>query len=109
MLMNLHILTAAALVGVDLAAQDRNNVSSRPRIMTGVAVVGSVAVNDFWVDVFIGNTFVGRFYNTKAAGTQIVQNEDVRPVGRKFVPPADKISVIAGVNAGAGNVDIGIF
>ncbi len=109
MILNLFILTAAALAGVDLAANDRNNVSSRPRQIRGIAVVGSVAVNDFWVDVFIGNTFVGRFYNTKIATNQIAINEDVVPVGAQYIPPGDKISVIAGVNAGAGNVNIGIY
>jgi len=109
MIMNLHILTAAALAGVDLAAQDRNSVSGRPRVMRGVAVVGSVAVDDFWVDVFIGNHFVGRFYNTKIATNQIAINEDVVPVGRKYIPAGDKVAVIAGVNAGAGNVDIGVY
>jgi len=109
MIMNLHILTAAALAGVDLAANDRNNVSSRPRVMRGVACVGSVAVNDFWVEVFIGNYFVGRFYNTKIATNQIAINEDVIPVGNLYIPPGDKVSVIAGVNAGAGNVDVGIY
>lgn len=109
MLLNLFVLTAAALVGVDLAADDRNNVSGRPRVMRGVACVGSVAVNDFWVDVFIGNHFVGRFYNTKVATNQIAINEDVVPVGRKLVPAGDKIAVIAGVNAGAGNVNVGIY
>jgi len=109
MLMNLHVLTAAALAGVDLAANDRNNVSGRPRVMKGVAVVGSVAVDDFWVEIFIGNHYVGRFYNTKIATNQIAINEDVVPVGRKLVPAGDKIAVIAGVNAGAGNVDIGIY
>ena len=107
--MNLHILTAAALAGVDLAANDRNNVSGKPRVMRGVACVGSVAVDDFWIDVFIGNNFVGRFYNTKIATNQIAANEDIVPVGRKYVPAGDKIAVIAGVNAGAGNVDIGIY
>ena len=109
MLMNLHILTAAALAGADLAANDRNNVSSEPRVMKGVGVVGSVAVNDFWVDVFIGNHFIGQFRNTKPAGTQIAINEDVFPVGNRYIPPGAKIAVIAGVNAGAGNVDIGIY
>lgn len=109
MLMNLHILTAAALAGVDLAANDRNNVSSEPRAMRGVACVGSVAVDDFWIDVFIGNTFVGRFYNTKIATNQIAINEDVVPVGNRYVPPGAKISVIAGINAGAGNIDVGIY
>jgi len=109
MLLNLYVLTAAALVGVDLAANDRNNVSSRPRVMRGVACVGSVAVNDFWVDVFIGNSFVGRFYNTKIATNQIAINEDVVPVGRKYVPPGDKIAVIAGINAGAGDINVGIY
>ena len=106
MIMNLHILTAAALVGTDLAANDRNNVSSQPRVMRGVGVAGSVAVDDFWVDVFIGRHFVGRFYNTKIATNQIAQNEDVIPVGNSYVPAGDKISVIAGVDAGVGNVDI---
>ena len=109
MLLNLLILTAAALAGVDLAANDRNNVSSQPRVMRGVACVGSVAVNDFWVDVFIGNIFVGRFYNTKIATNQIAINEDVVPVGNKYIAPGDKISVIAGVNAGAGNINVGIY
>lgn len=109
MLLNLFIVTAAALAGVDLAANDRNNVSSRPRVMRGVACVGSVAVNDFYVEVYIGNTFVGRFYNTKVATNQIAINEDVVPVGRKYVPPGDKIAVIAGVNAGAGDVNVGIY
>jgi hypothetical protein len=109
MLMNLFVLTAAATVGTDLAANDRNNVSSRPRVMRGVACVGSVAVNDFWVDVFIGNHFVGTFYNTKIATNQIAINEDVVPTGNRYVPPGDKISVIAGVNAGAGNVNVGIY
>jgi len=106
MIMNLYILTAAALVGVDLAAQDRNNVSSRDRALRGVGVVGSVAINDFWVDVFIGNHFVGRFYNTNIAAAAINMMEDVIPVGNQFVPPGDKIAVIAGVNAGAGDVNI---
>jgi hypothetical protein len=109
MLLNLFALTAAATAGVDLAANDRNNVSSKPRIMRGVACVGSVAVNDFYVDVFIGNHFVGRFYNTKIATNQIAINEDVVPVGRRYVPPGDKIAVICGVNAGAGNVNVGIY
>jgi len=109
MLMNLHILTAAAVAGADLAANDRNNVSSENRILQGVAVVGSVAVDDFWVDVFVGNYFIGRFYNTKVATNQIAINEDVIPVGKRLVKAGSKISVIAGVNAGAGNVDIGIY
>jgi len=109
MLMNLFVLTAAALVGVDIAANDRNSVSGRPRVMHGVACVGSVAVNDFWIDIFIGNHFVGRFFNTKIATNQIAINEDVVPVGRKLVPAGDKISVICGVNAGAGNINVGIY
>ncbi len=109
MIMNLHILTAVALVGVDLAANDRNNVSSKRRVVRGIACVGSVAVNDFWVDVFAGNQFIGRFYNTKIATNQIAINEDVVPAGNILVPAGDKISVIAGVNAGAGDVNIGVY
>lgn len=106
MLLNIHALTAAALAGVDLAANERNNVSSKPRVIRGVACCGSAAINDFWVDVFAGDTFIGRFYNTKAAGTQVNLAEDLRPTGRKFVAAGDKIAIICGVNAGAGNVDV---
>jgi len=31
------------------------------------------------------------------------------PVGNKYIAPGDKISVIAGVNAGAGNINVGIY
>ena len=106
MILNIHALTAVALAGVDLAANERNNISSEPRVITGVGVTGSVAINDFWVDVFIGRFFVGRFYNTKPAGTQIQFNEDIRPTGRLLVKPSSKISVICGANAGAGDVDV---
>ncbi len=106
MLLNLFVVTAAALVGVDLAANDRNNVSGKPRVLRGVGVAGSVAINDFWVDVFIGNHFVGRFYNTKIATNPINMSEDVVPVGRKLVPAGDKIAVIAGINAGAGDINV---
>jgi len=109
MILNIHALTAAALAGVDLAANERNNVSSKPRVVKGVACVGSVAVNDFWVDVYIGSYFVGRFYNTKIATNQIAINEDVIPLNNLFVPAGDKISVICGVNAGAGDVNVAIY
>jgi len=106
MLMNLNVLTAAALNGVDLAANDRNNVSSRPRVIRAIGVAGSVAAHDFWVEVFIGNYYVGTFYNTQFGVVEIGMNADMIPVGNKYVPAGDKISVIAGVNAGAGNVRI---
>ena len=109
MLMNIYALTAAALVGADLAANDRNNVSSKPRVMRGVGCRGSVAINDFWVDVFIGNHFVGTFRNTKAAAAAFAYNEDVVPVGNLYIPPGDKLAVICGVNAGAGNVQVVIM
>ena len=106
MIMNLHILTAAALAGTDLAANDRNNVSSKPRVIRAVGVAGSVAAYDFWADVFVGRAFIGRFYNTKFGIQPIAMNEDMIPVGNAYVPPGDKISVIAGVNAGAGDIDV---
>jgi len=109
MLLNTFTLTAAALAGVDLAANERNNVSSKPRAIRGVACVGSVAVNDFWIDVFAGDYFVGRFYNTKIATHQIAIQEDVVPVGPVYVSPGDKISIICGVNAGVGNVNVAVY
>ena len=109
MLMNLNVLTAAALVGVDLAANDRNSVSSRPRVIRAIGVAGSVAAHDFWVDVFIGNHSVGTFYNTQFGIVELGMNTDMIPVGNQYVPPGDKIAVIAGINAGAGNVRIVIL
>lgn len=103
---NLNVLTAAATAGTDIIANDRNSVSAEPRVLRQGGLAGSVAINDFWVEIYVGDRYVGRLYNTKAAGAQIDFNADMRPFGNVYVPPGAKVSAIAGVNAGAGNVDI---
>ncbi len=94
MLMNMHEAAATLLVGVDAARNERNNISSRPRVMTGLAVVGSAAVDDCAVDVYIEDYYVGRFRNTHAGVIQVEMPADLQPVGSKFIPAGSRISVI---------------
>jgi len=100
MIMNLHEPNATALIGVDLARNDRRRTSAKPRVMKGVAVVGSTAVEDF---------YVGRFYNTHAGVIQVDTISDTRPVGPHFIPAGSSVAVICVANATGNPVNISIL
>ena len=107
--MNLHEPNATALIGVDLARNDRRRTSAKPRVMKGVAVVGSTAVDDFSADVFIEDFYVGRFYNTHAGVIQVDTISDTRPVGPHFIPAGSSVAVICVANATGNPVNISIL
>lgn len=102
MLVNAHVAAATAVVGYDLLQNERMNVSSQPRILRGVALVGSTNVDDAAVDIYIENFYVGRFYNTHAGVIQVDAQSDIMPVGPHAVPAGSKLSAIV-FDAPAGN------
>ena len=106
MIMNLHEAAASALIGVDLARSDRRRTSSKERVISGVAVAGSAAIDDFSVDVFIEDFYVGRFYNTRGGVAQVVLNEDIRPVGPHYIPIGSSVTVICLANATTNPVNV---
>lgn len=106
MLMNLHEAAATALVGVDLARNERQRSSSQLRILKGVAVVGSAVVDDFSCSIYIENFYVGRFRNTHAGVLQVDSQSDVIRVGPHAVPPGAQISVICDLAATTNPINV---
>lgn len=103
MLFNTYELAATLLVGVDVFRNERKRSSSRPRVMTGIACVGSTAINDFEVDVYIEDFYVGRFRNTRAgAAVQVIASEDIYPTGNRLIPAGSQVSGII-ANAAVAN------
>lgn len=89
---------ATLTLGVDALRNERLNVSSRRRVLHGVAVVGSTAVNDCEIALYIEDYFVGNFRNTKAgAAVAIASQEDIVPVGPHAIPAGSKLSAIISV------------
>lgn len=86
---------ASATVGVDLFKDERWNISSKPRIIRGISCVGSAAINDFYGELYIESTYIGRFYNTHA-GVAAPLDSDFIPLGKRYVPAGAKISFIVG-------------
>jgi len=101
MLGQCSIAAAVAVVGADLFVDQRWNISSRRRVIQGIAFVGSTAINDCEIDLFVEDKFIGHFFNTRA-GVLAPLQEDAIPLGRIFVPPGSKISGVV-TNAAVAN------
>ena len=97
MFINTHEAVGTLTVGTDAFRNERQNVSSRRRALRGVAIVGSAAINDCAVDIYIEDFYVGRFRNSKAGVVQVVTNEDIFPVGPHFIPAGSKITAIIAI------------
>ena len=109
MLLETYEAAATALVGVDLARNERVQVSSRNRTMRGIAVVGSAAINDCAVDAYIENAYLGRYRNSRAGVVAIVIPDDVKPTGSRAVPAGSKISLIVAIAPTTNPIIVGVF
>lgn len=97
MLINTYEAAATLPVGTDVFRNERNNVSSRPRVMRGIAIVGANAINEASVDIYIEDFFVGNFRNTTTGVVGIDLASDIKPVGPHAIPPGSKVSAIVRV------------
>lgn len=97
MLIKTYEAAATLIVGTDVFRNERNNVSSKPRVMRGIAMVGANAINEASVDVYIEDFFVGNFRNTVTGVVGTDMSQDTVPVGPFAVPPGSKISGIVRV------------
>lgn len=102
------IPNALAVIGYDLCQNERWNISSRRRIMQGVAFVGSTAINDCEADLFVEDKFILHIFNTRA-GVIAPLSEDAIPLGRIYVPPGSKISAIVTIAAVGNPVILRIY
>ena len=94
MLLSTREAAATLTVGTDAFRNERKNVSSQPRVMRGVAIVGSAAINDTEVGIYIEDHYVGNFWNSTAGVVQVDAQKDVYPVGALLIPPGAKVSAI---------------
>jgi len=102
------VVNTLALVGYDLLSQETWNISSRRRVIQGIAFVGSTAINDCEGDLFVEDKKVGHFFNTRA-GVLAPLQEDAIPLGRIYVPPGSKIAFIITVAAVGNPVIIRLY
>lgn len=97
MLLNTSEATATLLVGVDIFRNERKQVSSQPRTMTGIVLVGANAINECEVDFYIEDFYVGRYRNSRNGVVAPILPDDFQGVGRLLVPAGSKISGIIAV------------
>lgn len=103
------IAAASATTGTDLLRNETWNISSKRRVLKGIALVGSAAINDFSADLFVEEQKIGTFYNTHAGVASPLTDSDTVPLGQVYVPPGSKISLIANGNATTNPVVIRIY
>lgn len=94
MLLNTYEAAATLTVGTDAFRNERLNVYHKARVLRSVAVVGSAAINDCAVNVYIGDYFVGTFRNTRAGVVAPVHPDDDIPVGNLLIPAGSKMAAI---------------
>jgi len=97
MILNTYEAAATLTVGTDAFRNERQNVSSRNRVMRGVAIVGGNAINEAEIGIYIEDYFVGNFRNTLNGAVQVRANQDIFPVGPYAIPAGSKISGIVNV------------
>lgn len=93
---------AATATAVGIKLNEKNGLEIMPyfRLINRIAVTGSAAAGDAAIDLWLGNTFVGRYYNT-STGTAPVEAKDYKPVGWGLLasePIVVKIADASGTN-----------
>ncbi|MBA7676431.1 hypothetical protein ES703_84672 [subsurface metagenome] len=108
MLGQVLVAAATAIVGYDLCQNETWNISSRRRVIQGIAFVGSAAINDTEIDLFVEDKKIGHFFNTRG-GVLAPLQEDAIPLGRIYVPPGSKIAAIVTVAPGTSPVILRLY
>lgn len=94
MLFNTSEAAGTLTVGVDAFRNERKRTSSRPRVITGIIVVGSAAINDTEVDFYIEDYYLGRFRNSRAGVVAPIIPDDLQAVGARLVPAGSQVAAI---------------
>jgi hypothetical protein len=92
---------AAAAVGTDLMAANKDQFKGTGRLITGIAYVGSTAAGDAGVDIFVGDVRHITDYKNTTAAQAPTKNADWIAV-RIYVPAGELIRAVV-TDAGVGN------
>jgi len=93
-LLSTNEAAATLTLGVDAFRNERKNSTSSLRYGTGVSIVGSAAINDCSVDIYVEDYFVGRFFNTRAGVVAAILPDDLIPVKAFAIPPGSRLVAI---------------
>lgn len=88
MVMSGSIAAATAIVGYDLLKDDRRQQVQETRILEFLKLAGSGAAGDSKTDLYIGDSFIGGFFNT---ATGFGNNDDEQQLPGVIVYPGEKI------------------
>lgn len=91
-LINTSEAAGTLTVGVDAFRNDRKRTSSRPRVIEGIVIVGSAAINDTELDLFAGDYYFGRFRNSRAGVAAPILPDDLQPLRATVVAPGDALT-----------------
>jgi hypothetical protein len=97
MLLNTSEAAATLTVGVDAFRNERKNVTGRPRVITGIIIVGANAINEARIGLYVGDMLLGSFRNSRAGVAAPIVPDDVQGIGNRFVAAGDKIAAIVEV------------
>ncbi len=109
MLLNTVEAVATLIVGTDAFRNERKNVSSRPRVVTGIAIVGGNAVGEAEVDLYVGDHYLGRYQSSLNGAVAVLIPDHVQQVGPAYVAPGDKIAGIIAVAPTVSPLKIQVF
>lgn len=97
MLFNTVEAVATLIVGVDAFRNERKRTTSRPRVMTGLAIVGGNTVGECSVDFYIEDFYVGRFQSSLNGAVAILLPDHLQPTGSHMIPAGSQVAAIIAV------------
>lgn len=100
---------ATLTVGVDALRNERKRTSARPRVITGIAIVGGNAIGECSVDLFVEDAFLGTFQNSLNGVVAILLPDHLQPVGPAAVPPGSPVVALIKVAPTTSPLKIQIY
>lgn len=85
------VAAATAVVGYDLMKGSRHQQVEYMRSLQSMKLCGSAAKGDTEVELFIGDEFIGNFFNTTEGAGVFGVKEDEVDLGNVMVYPGEKI------------------
>lgn len=85
---------ATLTLGVDIFRNERQRVSSRLRYITGIVLVGSAAINDAAIDLYIEKYYAGRFLLSRGGVVAPIYPDDIQQIAEAACPPGSQFTGI---------------
>jgi len=88
---SISVAAATAVVGYDLMQASRHQQVEYTRSLESMKLCGSAAKGDTEVEIFIGDEYIGNFFNTTEGAGVFGILDDLVTLGNVMVYPGEKI------------------